>query len=215
MKRIAVVLSGCGFKDGAEITESVSTLIALSQKNVEYRIFAPDMEFKTTNHLTGERETPRNVLSESARIARGQIENIAKLKAEDFDGIVFPGGFGAAINLCNWAEKGHECEVHPEVERVIQDFYQNSSPIGAICIAPALVARVLGNKEITVTIGNDKVTVQEIERTGALHTECAVDDYVSDRENKIVTTPAYMCEALPAEVFKGISGLVSELVEMA
>ncbi|MCB0389812.1 MAG: isoprenoid biosynthesis glyoxalase ElbB [Bdellovibrionales bacterium] len=215
MKKIAIVLSGCGFKDGAEITESVSTLIALSQKAVDYKMYAPDMELKTTNHLNGEREAPRNVLAESARIARGQIENIEKLFAKDFDAVVFPGGFGAAVNLCNWAEKGHKCDVHPEVERVIKEFYQASNPIGAICIAPALVARVLGCHGVTVTIGNEKDTAREINLTGAIHEECAVDDYITDRGHKLITTPAYMYDAKPAEVFKGISGLINELVEMA
>ncbi|MCB9026962.1 MAG: isoprenoid biosynthesis glyoxalase ElbB [Bdellovibrionaceae bacterium] len=215
MKKIAVILSGCGFKDGSEITESVSTLIALSQKNASYKVFAPDLELKTKNHLSNENEPPRNTLIESARIARGQIENISKLSSSDFDGLVFPGGFGAALNLCNWAEKGRNCKVHPEVERVIKEFNENGLPIGAICIAPALIARVLGPKNITVTIGNDKETLMEIEATGAHHEICLVDDFITDRENKIITTPAYMYEATPAEVFKGISGLVNELVEMA
>ena len=215
MKKIAVVLSGCGFKDGAEITESISTLIALSQKGIDYKVFAPDMELKTTNHLSDEREAPRNVLTESARIARGEIENIVKLSAKDYDAVVFPGGFGAALNLCNWAEKGHNCEVHPDVERVIKEFYEASSPIGAICIAPALIARVLGEKGITVTIGNDKETAQEISATGATHEDCTVDDYITDRENKVITTPAYMYDAKPSEVFKGITGLINELAEMA
>ncbi|MCB0357796.1 MAG: isoprenoid biosynthesis glyoxalase ElbB, partial [Bdellovibrionales bacterium] len=211
----AVVLSGCGFKDGTEITESICTLIALSQKGVQYKIFAPNIEFKSKNHLNGHIEGVRNVLVESARIARGEIQDLTELRASDFDAIVFPGGYGAAIHLCDWAEKGHHCAVHPEAERVIKEFNADSCPIGAICIAPALIARVLGHKNITLTIGNDKETAQEIAATGAIHENCAVDDFITDRENKIISTPAYMYPAKPAEVFKGISGLINELVEMA
>ncbi len=215
VKKIALVLSGCGFKDGSEITESVSTLIALSQKGAQYKAFAPDINYTSTNHITGESEGTRNTIAESARITRGEVADIKSLKACDFDALVFPGGFGAAIHLCSWAQKGNLCEVHPEVDRVIRDFYNSSSPIGAVCIAPALVARVLGPLGIIVTIGNDNETAAEIEKTGATHEVCPVDDYITDRENKIITTPAYMYEATPAQVFKGITGLVQELYEMA
>jgi len=155
-------------------------------------------------------------LTEAGRIARGKIENIEKLEAKNFDAVAFPGGFGAAKNLCNWAEKGSACEVNPQVQRVILDFFNASKPIGAICIAPVLLAKVLGHKKVTVTIGNDKETAAEIEKTGAVHEECPVDDYITDRESKIVTTPAYMYgEAKPHDVFKGIFGLAHELVEWA
>lgn len=217
MKNVAVVLSGCGFLDGAEITESVSTLILLSEKGVRFQIFAPDMECSdNVNHLSGESETHRkNVMVEAARIARGKVENISQLKATEFDALVFPGGFGVAKNLCNWASKGSQCDVHPEVERVILEFHSNSQPIGAICIAPALVARVLGKHNVALTIGNDEETALEIEKTGATHEACDVEDYVTDRENKVISTPAYMYEAEPHQVFNGIRGLIQELVEMA
>lgn len=215
MKKIAVVLAGCGFKDGSEITEAISTLIALSQAGVEYRVFSPSVEFTSTNHLTGNNEGLRNSLAESARIARGDVADIAELNADDFDGLVFPGGFGAALHLCNWAQKGAQCEVNKHVESVIKSFHKQSKPIGAICIAPALIARVLGPENVTVTIGNDSATASEIEKTGAHHVECAVNDYVTDRETKVITTPAYMYDAKPHEVFAGISGLIRELVEMA
>ncbi len=216
MKKIAVVLSGCGFKDGAEITESVSTLIALSEEKCTYRIFAPDIKAPSVNHLTGEKEGDQSLLAQSARIARGEVTDIKKLQSADFDGVVFPGGFGAALNLCNFAEKGAACSVQPEVERVIQDFHKNEKPIGAFCIAPALIARVLGSHGVTVTIGNDKEIAREIEKTGAQHTPCPVTDYVTDRESKIVTSPAYMYgNAKPHEVFTGIRLAIKELVGLA
>ena len=215
MKKIAVVLSGCGFKDGAEITESVSTLIALSKNNVDYQVFAPNTNFTATNHLTDDHGELRNALTESARISRGQSKDLTELKADDFDAVVFPGGFGAALYLCTWAKDGARCQVHSDAERIIKDFYSQSKPIGAICIAPVLIARVLGDKNISVTIGNDKETSQEIAKTGATHVECLVDDYVTDRESKVITTPAYMYNAKPDQVFTGISKAIKELVEMA
>ncbi len=219
MKKIAVILAGCGYLDGSEITETVSLLIALHQAKAEVHCFAPNQEFVATNHLTkdsDEKNEQRNVLTESARLCRGDAKDLTNLFAKDFDGLAFPGGFGAAKNLSNWAQKGAACEVNSEVQRVILEFYNASKPIGAICIAPTLLAKVLGSKKVTVTIGNDKETAKEIEKTGAQHEDCPVDDYISDRETKVVTTPAYMYEnAKPHEVFKGISAMANELVEWA
>lgn len=217
MKKIAVVLSGCGHLDGSEITESVSLLIGLSQAGADVTCFAPNIENliadHTTHKITSEK---RNVLIEAARITRGKIHNLSELAAKNFDALAFPGGFGVAKNLSDWAEKGSKCEVHAEVQRIIKEFYTASKPIGAACIAPILLARVLGNKNITVTIGEDTETAAEIQKTGAHHENCPVDDYISDRENKIVTTPAYMYgNAKPHEVFKGIFGMAHELVEWA
>lgn len=217
MKKIAVVLSGCGYLDGSEITEAISLLIALNQAGAQVSCFAPDIEIPVTNHLNGKSSTEkRRLLDESARIARGDVKSLDTLHAKDFDAIAFPGGYGAAKNLSNWAEKGAKCDVNPDVKRVIQEFHAASKPIAACCIAPVLLARVLGDKKITVTIGIDKETAAEIQKTGAHHEECPVDDYITDREGKIVTTPAYMYgDAKPNEVFKGIFGLAHELVEWA
>ena len=217
MKKIAVVLSGCGHRDGSEITESVSLLIGLHQAGAEVHCFAPDIQIPITNHINGEAQgEKRSLLTEAARIARGHIQSLDKLHAKDFDAVVFPGGYGAAKNLCNWAEKGAQCEVNPDVKRVILEFHSASKPIGALCIAPVLVAKVLGDKKVTVTIGDDAATAAEIEKTGAIHEECPVNDYITDRESKVVTTPAYMYgDAKPNEVFAGIFGLAHEIVEWA
>ncbi|UOE99881.1 isoprenoid biosynthesis glyoxalase ElbB [Bdellovibrio reynosensis] len=217
MKKIAVVFSGCGHLDGSEITESVSLLIALHQAGADVHCFAPDLEVPAMNHVAKQPSNEkRNILTESARIARGQITALDKLVTKEFDAVVFPGGYGAAKNLSNWAEKGAKCEVHPEVQRVIKEFHAESKPIGALCIAPVLLARVLGDKKITVTVGENGETSAEIQKTGAIHEECPVDDYITDRESKIVTTPAYMYgDAKPNEVFQGIFGLAHEIVEWA
>lgn len=214
-KKIAVVLSGCGFKDGAEITESISTLINLSELGADYQIFAPDQSVTSVDHLTGLNTSNRNVLSESARISRGQSKDLSLLNPADFDGIVFPGGYGVALNLCTFAKDGSKGTVLPVLNKIIRTFHETSKPICAICIAPALIALALPNEQITLTVGNDKETASEIEKTGNIHQECPVNDYVSDREHKIITTPAYMYPAKPHEVYKGVQAAIRELVEMS
>lgn len=217
MKKIAVVLSGSGYLDGSEITEAVSLLIALNQAGAEVHCFAPSLEAIAVNHKNGENTAnKRNVLEEAARIARGKVQDLTTLQAKDFDALAFPGGYGAAKNLSSWATEGAKCKVLPDIERVILEFYNASKPIGAICIAPVLLAKVLGNRKVTLTIGNDPSTAAELVKTGAVHEECPVEDYITDRETKVVTTPAYMYDdAKPHEVFQGIFGLAHELVEWA
>lgn len=214
-KKIAVILSGCGFKDGSEITEAISSLVTLSELGCAVKVFAPNVDVPATDHLSGESHGTRNVLSESARIARGEVEDLKNMRADQFDAVVFPGGYGAALNLCTWGKDGAKSSVLPEVQKAVENFHSQNKPIAAICIAPALIAKILGKHNITVTIGNDKETAAEIEKTGAKHISCQVDDFITDRENKIVTTPAYMYNAKPHEVFTGIRKALKELVEMA
>jgi enhancing lycopene biosynthesis protein 2 len=217
MKKIALVLSGCGHLDGAEITESVSTIIALTELGAQVSCFAPDLDFTPTNFLTRQPETiTRNVMQEAARISRGEIHPLEALVAKDFEALVFPGGFGVALHLCDWAKKGSACQVLPAVKTVIEGFYNQQKPIGAICIAPALIAKVLGHHGVQLTIGKDSETAQEIQKTGAKHVDCPVEDFVTDRAHRIVSTPAYMYgNAKPYQVFRGIRGLVQELYNMA
>ena len=217
MKTVAVVLSGCGFLDGAEITEAISTLIAIGQQGATYKVFAPNKDVPETNHLT-QKPTgqKRNVLQEAARIARGDIQPLENLKAQDFDALAFPGGFGAAIHLCNFAEKGSQGQIDPQVARVVQEFHHSGKPIAAICIAPAIMALALGKKGVNVTIGEDAGTASELEKTGAKHQKCAVEKYVVDHSHKVITTPAYMYgTAKPHQIFEGVSGAISELIKMA
>ena len=217
MKKVAVILSGCGFLDGAEITEAISTLVAIGQQGAEYKVFAPNKEAPETNHLTQQPTgQSRNVMQEAARIARGEIQPIEELQAADFDALALPGGFGAALHLCNFAEKGSGGELDPQVARVVQDFHANRKPIAAICIAPAIMAMAFGDKGVNVTIGNDAGTATEIEKTGAKHQNCAVEKYVVDTSNKVITTPAYMYgTAKPHQIFEGVSGAINELLQMA
>lgn len=217
MKKVAVILSGCGFLDGAEITEAISTLIAIGQNGASYKVFAPNKDVAETNHLT-QKPTgqKRNALQESARIARGDIQPLENLKATDFDALAFPGGYGAALHLCNFAEKGSGGQIDPQVARVVKEFNDSHKPIAAICISPAIMALALGNKGVNVTIGEDAGTASELEKTGAKHQNCAVEKYVVDHSNKIITTPAYMYgTAKPHQIFEGVSGAISELIKMA
>jgi enhancing lycopene biosynthesis protein 2 len=219
MKKIAVCLSGCGVFDGSEIHEAVCTLLALDQAGAKAVCCAPDVrQAEVVNHL---RHAPasefRNVLTESARIARGEIKDIRDVKVADVDGLIFPGGMGAAKNLCTFATDGANCKVNPDVERFVGDMLAAKKPIGAICIAPAMLARIVGKKDLhpRMTIGTDVVTAKAMNAMGVQHCDCTVTDMVVDEKHKIVTTPAYMLGKGPAEVFEGIKKLVNEVLRMA
>ncbi|MDD2366022.1 MAG: isoprenoid biosynthesis glyoxalase ElbB [Desulfuromonadaceae bacterium] len=216
MKKIGVVLSGCGVYDGSEIHEAVFTLLAIDRAGCEAVCMAPDIELNVVNHLTTEASgEKRNVLHESARIARGNIADIKTVKATELDAVILPGGFGAAKNLSDFAVKGSAATVNGEVARLLRDMYEAKKPIGAVCIAPALLAALFG-KELspTVTIGNDAGTAAEIDKTGAKHQECPVTGFVVDRENRIVTSPAYMLANRISEVCDGVDNCVKELIKL-
>lgn len=216
MKKIGVVLSGCGVYDGSEIHEAVLVLLAIDRQGCEAVCMAPNVDFPVTNHLTRqETGEKRNVLVESGRIARGNIRDIKDVKAADLDAIIFPGGFGASKNLCDFAVKGASASVNPEVARLLKEMATAKKPIGAVCIAPALISAVLGKEySPTVTIGNDSGTAAEIEKTGAKHQECPVTEFVVDRKNKLVTSPAYMLANRISEAYEGIDKCVSEVVKL-
>ncbi|PID44734.1 MAG: isoprenoid biosynthesis protein ElbB [Proteobacteria bacterium] len=216
MANIAVVLAGCGVYDGSEIYESVITLLSLDRHNARYQCFAPDIDqLHVINHLTGqvaEGET-RNVLVEAARLARGEIKNLNTLQADDFDAVIFPGGFGVAKNLCSFATEGTNMTINDEVMRVARDFAQKGKPAGYICIAPSMVASIYGSG-VKCTIGSDEDTAKALETMGARHINCPVDDVVIDEENRVLTTPAYMLAGRISEAASGIEKLVTKLVSM-
>jgi len=216
MKKIGVVLSGCGVRDGSEIHEAVFALLAIDRHGAEAVCMAPNNDYPVTNHLTmQETGEKRNALVESARIARGNIRDITEVKAADLDAVIFPGGFGAAKNLCDFAVKGAAAAVHPEVSRLLKEMVAAGKPIGAICIAPALIAAALGKEQApTLTIGNDAGTAAEIEKTGSHHQECPVRDFVVDKKNKLVSTPAYMLANRISEAYEGIDKCVTEVIAM-
>ena len=214
-KKIAVILSGCGVYDGAEIHESVITLLRLDQRGAQVQCFAPNIaQHHVVNHLTGE-EMPesRNVLVESARIARGEVKDIREANVEEFDALIVPGGFGAAKNLSNFAVEGAGCSVNPDVLALAEAFAEAGKPVGLICISPALAAKIYG-PGVVCTIGNDAGTAAALDKMGATHQECAVDEIVEDKARKLVSTPAYMLAKNISEVASGINKLVDRVLEL-
>lgn len=216
MPQVGVVLSGCGVMDGSEIHESVLILLALAQAGAQAISMAPNTdELQVVNHLTGEgTKEKRNVLVESARIARGKIRDLKEVKEKEIDALIFPGGYGAAKNLCTFVLDGTDCKVHPEVRRLAKGVHQAGKPIGAICIAPALIAKIFEGAGIELTIGKDKKTAQALTRLGQKHHECGVDEIWVDSRHKIVTTPAYMLARDAAEAWQGIQKLVQKILDL-
>ena len=219
MTTIGVVLSGCGVFDGAEIHESVITLLAIDRAGAQAVCMAPDIDqMHVVNHLTGEVSDgeKRNVLVEAARIARGEIKDIATVKADELDAIVFPGGFGAAKNLSNFAVKGENCDVHPDVLRLVKEFAAKKKPQAALCIAPAMMAKIYEDapNKPTLTIGNDKDCSSKMETMGSTHQECSARDFVFDEQNNVISTPAYMRGQSISEVAEGIEKTITELIKM-
>jgi enhancing lycopene biosynthesis protein 2 len=219
MAKIGVILSGCGVFDGSEIHEAVITLLAIDRAGAEAICMAPDVpQMHVVNHLTGEvagGET-RNVLVESARIARGKIRDLREVQVNEFDALFLPGGYGAAKNLCNFAVKGADCDVDPEVARLVRETLQAKKPLGAVCIAPALVSRVLGKEQLAhrLTIGTDDSTAQALQQMGSQHVACPVREFVVDKENKLVSSPAYMLAGRISEAAEGIEKSIKALLDL-
>lgn len=212
-QKVGVLLSGCGYLDGAEIHESVCTLLALDEAGAEAICIATDTEFDVVNHITeeptGER---RNVLIEAARITRGKIKDVRDVSADELDALVLPGGYGAAKNLSDFAFQGADMTVDADVEHLVRSVHAAGKPIGAICISPAIISNLLPG--VTLTIGNDADTATALEKMGTSHCDCAVTDFVVDKENKVVSTPAYMLGPWISDVNKGISRCVRETLAM-
>ena len=213
-KRFAVILSGCGVFDGAEIHEATLTLLAIAKAGCSYECFAPDKEqAQVINHLTGQiMSGERNVLVESARISRGKIEPLNLFEPEKFDAVIFPGGFGVAKNLCTLAFEGSECTVDPEVELAVIASVEAKIPIGALCIAPALIAKILPGAE--VTIGKDPDTISAIEKMGGIHHITAYGELIIDKKYKLVTSPCYMLDAHILQIAEETQNIVDELINL-
>ena len=220
-KNIAIILSGCGVYDGSEIYETTLTLLHLDKAGASYQCFAPNVpQAHVTDYQTGEvdENDSRNVLAESARLARGEIKDIAEANPADIDAIIFPGGFGAAKNLSNFAfeDNPEKIKVEEATARLVQEGFAAGIPFGFICITPACVAaKALEGKGLTLTIGDDKATAKQIEALGHTHINTTVRETVRDQNNPVVSTAAYMLGQNLAEVEEGISKLVREVLDMA
>lgn len=218
-KCIGVVLSGAGFMDGAEIQEAVLALHALDERGARVRVFAPRVPLDEIDHATGEPTgQKRDVLVEAARIARGHIEDIASVNGTDVDGWVIPGGFGAAKNLCDFATKGDRATAHKDVARVVREALAAQLPVGACCIAPALLAVITkgSGPRLKLTIGDDAKTAATLVALGAVHQACAVDEVCVDGDHRVVTAPAYMYgDARISDVARGIARMVAQVLAWA
>ncbi|GAA0698380.1 isoprenoid biosynthesis glyoxalase ElbB [Marinobacterium maritimum] len=217
MKNIAVILSGSGVFDGSEIYESVLTFLRLEHNGVRYQCFAPNIEqLHVINHLTGEvaEGEKRNVLVEAARLARGDIQDLAEANPDEFDALIIPGGFGAAKNLSDFAVNGVDCSINEELVSFARAIHQAGKPVGLICIAPAMTPKLLGSG-IQCTIGNDEGVAGAINAMGGQHQNCGVDQIIVDQSNKVVSTPAYMLAGSISEAASGINRLVDEVVKLA
>lgn len=214
MKKFAVILSGCGVYDGSEIHEAVLTMLAINKCGATYDTFAPDiMQHHVINHITGkEMNEKRNVLIESARIARGNIKPLTQFAVNDYDALVFPGGYGAAKNLSDYAFAGADLKVNETVAEVIKAMHKAGKPIGALCIAPVLIAKVLGNVELT--IGSDVGTAAHLQKLGAIHKNTTATEVIVDIKNKICTTPCYMVAKDIYQVSLGAENLIKAMLEL-
>lgn len=216
MKKVAVILSGSGVFDGAEIHETVLALHAIEKQGASWHCFAPNIDqLHVINHKTGdEMDETRNVLVEAARIARGNIEDVAKLNVDDFDALLLPGGFGAAKNLTDFAVKGAECSINTHVASACRAFANAGKPAGYLCIAPVIMPMIYENG-VKGTIGNDSAVAAAFNAMGGTHTECTVDNIVYDEEHKVLSTPAYMLAESISEAATGIEKLVQKLLAIA
>ncbi len=212
-KNVGVLLSGCGYLDGAEIHEAVCALLALDEAGAKAICIAPNVSLSVVDHMTGnETGETRNVLVESARIARGNIRDLSTVHAEELDALILPGGYGAAKNLSDFATKGTEMQVNEDVARLIRDVHAAGKPIGFICIAPAIAAKLLPG--VKITIGNDPGTAAALNEMGGQHCDCTVTEFVIDDANKVVSTPAYMLGPWVKDVYAGISKCVRGVLAM-
>ena len=213
-KKAAVVLAGCGVFDGSEIHEAVITLLNLQRRGVEVSFFAPDVaQADVVDHSKGEAEqSSRNVLAESARIARGNIAPLSEFDAKEFDLLVFPGGFGAAKNICSFAFDGANCKVNSDAQNAIEAMLAERKPIGFVCIAPVIAAKVIADG-VKITIGNDVSTAEAIRAMGAEHIDCSSTDFVKDEAKNVFSTPAYMLAQSTAELDAGIGKMIEAMLK--
>jgi enhancing lycopene biosynthesis protein 2 len=212
MKKFAVVLSGCGVYDGAEIHEAVLTLLAIDRAGASYQCFAPEMlQHHVINHLDGtEMAEKRDVLVESARIARGNIKPLSAFVASDYDALLFPGGFGAAKHLCNWAFEGDDCQVNADVEKAVLAMNNAGKPIGAMCIAPVILAKLF--RGASLTTGHDPASGGFIENCGNKSVSATHGEVIYDAEKKIFTTPCYMLDASISQIAAGTENIVQMMI---
>jgi enhancing lycopene biosynthesis protein 2 len=213
MKQFAIILSGSGVYDGSEIHEATMVMLSIIQQECTYDCFAPDIfQHEVVNHLTGKKmNESRNVLVESARIARGEIKALSKFNPDEYDAVIFPGGSGVIKNLSDYAFKGDDCEINTQIKKIIIAMHQQNKPIGALCISPIIIAKALASG--TLTVGNDEIAAKSITNMGATHVNTTYGEVISDKKNKIFTTPCYMLDSNIADIYEGASNLIKSIID--
>lgn len=211
--KIAIILSGCGNRDGSELQETLSLLLAIDRRNWQYQCFAPKGNLSVVSHVDGKEEGTRDIFAESARIARGNILPIEEYHAADYDALALPGGMGAARNLSTFAFDGANMTVRADVEMTILETFQACKPILAMCIAPMVLAKVLGNKGVLLTLGQPCAASEAAQQLGAKHQCCNPTEVCIDEQHKIYTTPAYMVATRISEIFAGAENMIAALAE--
>lgn len=224
--KIGVLLSGSGVYDGSEIQEAVLTLLAIEEIEAEAICISIDKpQHHVINHLNGEEmNDSRNMLIESARIARGNIKNINDVSPNDIDAMVIPGGFGAAKNFTSWAFNGSDGEILPEVKLLLVNLINIGKPIAALCVSPVVLAKALEGSTITptLTIGTDKepspyditAFTDGLQKTGMQTEMKSVREINIDVKNKIISAPCYMMEASIVDVRKNIRSAIEALRDL-
>jgi enhancing lycopene biosynthesis protein 2 len=210
--KVALILSGCGNRDGSELQETLSLMLALDRRNWHYQCFAPQGTFRVVSHVDGKEEGQRDIFEEAARIARGNILPIEQFNISDYDVLALPGGMGAARNLSTFAFDGPRMEVVDSVQDAILETYRAGKPVVAMCIAPMVLAKVLGRYEVELTLGPDDNQASQVAKGfGCKVRACGPTDVCVDDEHKVLTTPAYMAATRISEIFAGAENMVAEL----
>lgn len=209
---IAIILSGCGNRDGSELQETLSLFLAIDRRNWHYQCFAPEGQYSVVSHLDGsESDGQRDLLTESARIARGDIKPLSQFRPGDFDALALPGGMGAARNLSTFAFDGPAMTVRPDVEKAILDMYRLHKPILAMCIAPMVLAKVLGREGVSLTLGLENSASKVAAQLGADVQHRDVTEVCVDTRHRVYTTPAYMVGTRISEIFAGAENMIAAL----
>ena len=224
MKKIAVILSGCGNRDGSELQESLSLLLAIDRRGWQYQCFAPEGLFEVVPHIDVQDEEEegtvldmeqRDIFVESARIARGNLLPLEENRPANYDALALPGGMGAARNLSTFAFDGPRMEVMDSVQDAILETYRAHKPVVAMCIAPMVLAKVLGRYEVELTLGPDDNQASQVAKGfGCRVQACGPTDVCVDSVHRVLTTPAYMAASRISEIFAGAENMVAELEQM-
>ena len=213
MKKTAIILSGCGQVDGSETHETILTILALEQHNLDWEGLAPSgLQTEVYDHYTNTKEniSPSSMITEAARLVRGNITIINAVNASDYAAVIIPGGAGVIKNLSNYSTAGINFTIHPELLAFMATIVRLQIPAGFICIAPILIPKLYGNKP-KLTIGSNVELAAKIVQIGGEHCDCLANDIVIDHAQKIVSTPANMVAKNIVEVYHGIYKLVTQI----